>query len=64
MLKAWSWVCADLKTAVANWKAINAVDLVAFNAVLSKNGLPTIKAGLGPGAQVCSAGSPAEKQSA
>jgi hypothetical protein len=57
MLKAWSWVCADLKTAVSNWKNINSVDLVAFNGVLAKSGLPAIKAA-GPmlTSSVCSAG--------
>ena len=57
MLKAWSWVCADLQTAVINWKNINSVDLVAFNGVLAKSGLPAIKAA-GPmlSPPVCSAG--------
>jgi uncharacterized membrane protein (DUF441 family) len=57
MLRSFSWACADLKTAVANWKAINAVDLAAVNAVLSKSGLPAIKAATQALAvPVCSAG--------
>src|ERR1035437_8958822 len=58
MLRAWSWVCADLKTAVTNWKNLNAGELAAFNGVLAKNGLLAIKAA-GPAlpAPVCTAGS-------
>jgi hypothetical protein len=61
MVKAWSWGCADLKTAVSNWRAINSVDLVAFNAVLTKNGLKAIAAA-GPSlaVPVCTAGSTAK----
>jgi hypothetical protein len=44
MLRAWGWGCADLKTAVTNWKNLNAGEQTAFNAVLAKNGLPAIKA--------------------
>jgi photosystem II stability/assembly factor-like uncharacterized protein len=44
MVKAWSWGCADLKTAVNNWRTINSVDLVGFNGVLTKNGLKAIAA--------------------
>lgn len=44
MLKAFNAVCAQLTTAVANWKAIVTGDLPAFNAVLAKNGLPPVPA--------------------
>jgi photosystem II stability/assembly factor-like uncharacterized protein len=44
MTKAYAAGCADLKTAVTNWRTINTQDLVAFNAVLSKNNLKTIPA--------------------
>ena len=44
MLSAYGAGCADLKTAVDNWRTINTVDLVAFNAILSKNNLKTIPA--------------------
>ena len=39
MLKAFDAVCGQLSTAIANWRAIVANDLAAFNALLSKNGL-------------------------
>jgi hypothetical protein len=44
MLRAWGWGCADLRTAVNNWKNINTTELVTFNAVLAKSGLQPIKA--------------------
>jgi hypothetical protein len=44
MTKAYAAGCADLKTAVTNWRTINTQDLVAFNAVLSKNNLKIIPA--------------------
>ena len=42
MMKVWGAGCADLRTAVMNWHAINAKDLPAFNAVLTKNSLKAI----------------------
>jgi hypothetical protein len=42
MTKAYAAGCADLKTAVTNWRTINTQDLVAINAVLSKNNLTGI----------------------
>jgi hypothetical protein len=36
--------CTDLKTAVTSWKTINAVDLPAFNAILSRNNVKPIAA--------------------
>jgi photosystem II stability/assembly factor-like uncharacterized protein len=44
MTKVYATGCADLRTAVTNWRTFNAQDLVAFNAVLSKNNLKTIPA--------------------
>jgi hypothetical protein len=62
MLRAWGWVCADLRTAVNNWKNINTTELVAFNAVLAKSGMPAVKAaGQALPAPVCTAGSTAKK---
>lgn len=42
MRKVCEKTCADLKTVVANWKALNAKDLVAFNAVLAKHSMKAI----------------------
>ena len=61
MLHAWSFGCADLKSAVASWKAINSVDLPVLNAVLTKNGLKAVAAGQGLVAPVCAAGAAAKK---
>ena len=41
-LAAWRSVCADLGAAVANWRDINAKDLVALNALLGKNNIKSI----------------------
>jgi hypothetical protein len=41
-LAAWRHVCTDMRTAVTNWRDINATDLVAFNAMLTKNNLKPI----------------------
>jgi photosystem II stability/assembly factor-like uncharacterized protein len=38
MMRAWSWVCADLRTAVSNWKTINTVDVRALDSLLNANG--------------------------
>ena len=43
-LAAWRNVCTDLRTALTNWREINAKDLVAFNAMLVKNNLKAIPA--------------------
>ena len=44
MVRAWTWTCSDLRTAVANWKTVTTVDLVAVNQVLTKNGLKALAA--------------------
>ncbi|HXY68356.1 MAG TPA: hypothetical protein VEH62_02840 [Gemmatimonadales bacterium] len=44
MRRAWAAGCADLRTAVEAWRTINATDLAAFNAVLTRNGLAPIAA--------------------
>jgi len=41
-LAAWRNVCTDLRSALASWRAINATDLVAFNALLLKNNLKPV----------------------
>jgi hypothetical protein len=57
MMKAWSWACADLRTAVTNWNHLNGVELAAFNGVLTKSGHQAVRApGAGLVAPVCSAG--------
>jgi len=44
MLRGWVNVCTDLRIAVTAWRTINDKDLVAFNAVLSRNNLRPIAA--------------------
>jgi hypothetical protein len=39
MLRAYASTCNDLKSAVSRWETINTKDLVAFNELLTKNGL-------------------------
>ncbi len=41
-LKAWRAICADLRSAVSTWRAINGKELVAFNMILTGNGLKPI----------------------
>jgi hypothetical protein len=41
-LAAWRSVCTDLRSALTSWRAINATDLVAFNALLVKNNLKPV----------------------
>jgi hypothetical protein len=55
MMKAWSWACADLKSAVTTWKNVNAADLVTFNGVMTRSGLKPLS-GASPAlvAPVCS----------
>jgi hypothetical protein len=43
-LAAWRNVCGDLRTAVTNWRDINAKDLVALNALLAKHNIKSIPA--------------------
>jgi hypothetical protein len=43
-LAAWGHVCTDLGTAVTSWRDINTTDLVALNALLSKNNITPIPA--------------------
>ena len=44
MRKGWAHVCSDMRTALGEWQGINAKDLVAFNALLTKNSLQPIPA--------------------
>jgi photosystem II stability/assembly factor-like uncharacterized protein len=39
---AYTMACADLRTAVINWKTINAQDLPAFNAIATRNNIKPI----------------------
>jgi photosystem II stability/assembly factor-like uncharacterized protein len=43
-LAAWRSVCTDLRTALTNWRDINAKDLVPFNALLTQNNIKPIPA--------------------
>jgi hypothetical protein len=40
--RAYASACADLRSVVAKWKAMNAQDVAAFNAALAKSGLKAI----------------------
>lgn len=42
MLRTYAAACADLKSAVANWRTLTTQDLSALNAILSKNNLKAI----------------------
>ena len=42
--RAYAAACSDLRTAVTNWKNINAKDLAEFNAVAAKNNVKPIPA--------------------
>jgi photosystem II stability/assembly factor-like uncharacterized protein len=53
MLAGYAQACRDLRTAVANWTAINAKDLQALNAVLSKIGLQAVPPATGLRAAEC-----------
>jgi photosystem II stability/assembly factor-like uncharacterized protein len=53
MLKGFASACHELETAAANWKALNARDLPALNAVLSKNGLKPLAPASGVKAPGC-----------
>ena len=44
MTKVFATACAQLTTAIANWKALVAQDLAAFNALLAKSGLKPVPA--------------------
>ncbi|MGH7653388.1 MAG: WD40/YVTN/BNR-like repeat-containing protein [Gemmatimonadaceae bacterium] len=44
MMRASRWACADLRTAVSNWKAVNGAELAAFNKVLTANGAHALAA--------------------
>ena len=44
MWRGWVNVCTDLRSAVTAWRAINEKDLVAFNAMLTRNNLRPIAA--------------------
>ena len=41
-LAAWRNVCTDLRSALTSWRAINATDVVAFNALLARNNLKPV----------------------
>lgn len=43
-LRGYAADCAQLRTIVTNWVSVNAKDLVVLNAVLTKNGVATIRA--------------------
>ena len=43
MLAAYTNACTDLKTVESAWKTVTTRDLVAFNAVLSKNGIQQVR---------------------
>ena len=43
-LAGWRNVCADMRTAVTNWRTMNTTDLVAFNTILAKNNIKAISA--------------------
>ena len=43
-LAAWRNVCTDMRTALTDWRDINATDLVTFNAMLVKNNIKPIPA--------------------
>ncbi|MFI5239911.1 MAG: hypothetical protein ACHQQP_08870, partial [Gemmatimonadales bacterium] len=56
-LRGYAEDCAQLKTVVLAWKTVNSKDLVALNAVLSRNNLTSIRAAAAPlAAPSCSAG--------
>jgi hypothetical protein len=44
MRNAWTQVCRDMRTALSEWQAINAKDLVALNSLLTRNNLQPIPA--------------------
>ena len=48
MLRTYASACADLKAVVSTWKALNAQDLTALNAMLTKSNLKTIPAPSSP----------------
>jgi hypothetical protein len=55
MMRAWSWVCSDLRTAVNNWKTVNMVDLPKLNSLLTANGGKALAPGTsGLAVPVCS----------
>jgi photosystem II stability/assembly factor-like uncharacterized protein len=62
MTRAYAAACSDLRTVVSNWTAVNANELPAFNAVLTKNNVKALAAA-SPAllAPVCAAGTPARK---
>ena len=43
-LAGWRNVCADMRTAVTNWRRMNTTDLVAFNTILAKHNIKAIPA--------------------
>jgi hypothetical protein len=43
-IRAWTWVCSDLRSAVNTWKAVNGAELAAFNEVLTANGAHALAA--------------------
>jgi photosystem II stability/assembly factor-like uncharacterized protein len=60
MRRGWVNVCTDMRSAVAAWRTINEKDLVAFNAVLTRNNLrPIAAAAPALPMPACAAGPPA-----
>jgi hypothetical protein len=55
MLAGYAQACRDLRTAVANWTAINARDLQGLNATLGKTGLQSVPPAEGLKAPECGA---------
>ena len=53
MLKSYAGACAELGKVAAAWRAMNATDLPAFNAVLVKNNLKPVAAAAGPAPPAC-----------
>ena len=43
-IAAWRYACQDMRTALTNWRGINAKDLVMFNALLGKINIQPIAA--------------------
>ena len=42
MVAAWTAACSDFKSALGAWNAINAKNVVAFNALLAQNNIKPV----------------------
>ncbi len=60
MQRGWLSVCTDLRTTLTTWRSINEKDLVAFNAVLTRNNLRPIAAAAALPVPLCAAAPPAK----